>query len=309
MNEEKKLLSAPEADKLLACADGFAALLYLHILRRGGFSLSAAARELQRTEAETALAADKLRRLGLLEQVKQPLPAHETPQYSAEDIVRRAETDSAFACVVSEAERALGRVLSSNDLRLLFGVYDHLGLPADVIMLLINHCIEEYQEHSGAGRMPAVRYIEKEGWFWAENEILTLDAAEEHIRREKEKREETERVKAALQIRDRALTASERRYIEEWISLGFSADALAVAYDRTVLNTGKLVWKYMDSIVRSWNENRLYTPEEIEAGDPRRTSAKPAAPAERTRSDSDKLDSMRKMLNHLQKTKGDGREG
>lgn len=308
MNDEKNLLSAAEADKLLACADGTTALLYLHILRRDGFSLSTAARELQRTEAEIALAADRLRRLGLMEQAKAPLPAHETPQYSAEDIVRRAGTDSAFACVVSEAERALGRVLSSNDLRLLFGIYDHLGLPADVIMLLINHCIEEYQERSGAGRMPAVRYIEKEGWFWAENEIMTLDAAEEHIRREKERREETERIKEALDIRGRALTAGERRYIEDWVSLGFSAEAIAVAYDRTVLNTGKLVWKYMDRIIRDWSEKKIFTPEEIEAGDPRRAAANPSRTPERTRSNSEKLEGMRKMLNHLQKPTGNGRE-
>ena len=36
MNEEKTLLTAGEADKLLASADGTVALLYLHILRAGG---------------------------------------------------------------------------------------------------------------------------------------------------------------------------------------------------------------------------------------------------------------------------------
>ena len=63
---EENLMSAEAADKLLACADGRAALLYLHILRSGGFSLTAAARVLRCTETETALAADTLRRLGLL---------------------------------------------------------------------------------------------------------------------------------------------------------------------------------------------------------------------------------------------------
>ena len=39
---------------------------------------------------------------------------------------------------MAEAEKALGRVLSDNDLRVLFGIYDHMGLPADVILLLLN---------------------------------------------------------------------------------------------------------------------------------------------------------------------------
>lgn len=295
MSEEKALLTAGEADRLLACADGTAALLYLHILRSGGFSLSAAAGVLKRSEAEVALAADTLRRLGLLDGIRgdRPLQA-ETPEYTAEDIVRRADSDSAFAGLVSEAERALGRVLSSNDLRLLFGIYDHLGLPADVLMLLLHHCIETYQERSGAGRMPTMRYIEKEAWYWAEQEILNLDAAEAHIRRERSQRALGEQVKDLLQIRDRALTAGERRYVDAWLDLGFSPESLAIAYDRTVLSTGKLVWKYMDRIVRSWSEKGLYTPAEIEAGDARRSGPKRSGAAAE-RSDSEKLADMRRL--------------
>ena len=303
MSEEKTLLTAGEADRLLACADGTAALLYLHILRSGGFSLSAAAGVLKRSEAEVALAADTLRRLGLLDGLRGPLQTQETPEYSAEDIVRRADSDSAFAGLVSEAERALGRVLSSNDLRLLFGIYDHLGLPADVIMLLLHHCIETYQERSGAGRMPAMRYIEKEAWYWAEQEILNLDAAEEHIRRERSRREQGEQVKAVLQIRDRALTAGERRYVDDWIALGYGPESLAIAYDRTVLSTGKLTWKYMDRIVRSWSEKRLYTPEEIEAGDARRGGPKRPETAG-GRSDSEKLADMRRIYENMKGGEG-----
>jgi len=143
-------------------------------------------------------------------------------------------------------------------------------------MLLIHHCIETYQERSGPGRMPTMRYIEKEAWFWARQEILSYDDAEEHIRREAEKKESLHRLKEVLQIRGRDMTASERKYAEGWLELGFSPEALAIAYDRTVLSTGRLVWKYMDSIVRSWAEKKLFTPQEIEAGDARQ---KPRASA------------------------------
>lgn len=304
MNEEKKLLSVEEADKLLACADGTAALLYLHILRAGSFSLTSAARALNRSESEVALAADRLRRLGMMEQFqKSRLPEKEIPEYTAEDVVRRANTDNTFTGVVEEAERALGRVLSSNDLRLLFGIYDHVGLPADVIMLLLHHCVEEYQAQRGAGRMPTMRYIEKEAWFWAEREVLTLDAAEEHILREKQRHEAVGRVKEVLQIRDRELTETERGYVESWLELGFGPEALAIAYDRTVSRTNKLAWKYMDSIIQSWNEKQLYTPAEIEAGDARRGAAK--KPAEVTGStDSEKLEIMRKLYDHLKSKEG-----
>ena len=300
MTEEKKLLSAAEADRLIGCADGTAALLYLYILRTGRFSLTAAAGELKRSEADIALAANTLRRIGLLEPVKAPLPEREMPEYTAEDISRWAETDKAYVGVVREAEQALGRVLSSNDLNLLHGLNDTCGLPADVIMLLVNHCIEEYQLRYGAGRMPTMRYIEKEGWHWAELELLNLDTAEEYLEQVRLRRERAEQVKQVLQIHGRELTSTERRYVEDWLELGFRPEALAIAYDRTVSSTGKLAWKYMDKIIRSWNDKRLYTPEEIEQGDARRGGQRPASTPEPERSDSDKLDAMRRMYEHMQ---------
>lgn len=298
MNEEKKILSAAEADKLLAAKDGTAALLYLHILRTGGFSLTGAAGELRRSESEIALAAETLRRLGLTAAAELPLTEKELPEYTAADITARAGTDSAFESVVFEAQRALGKVLSSGDLKLLFGIYDHLGLPADVIFVLLHHCVEEYQRKNGAGRLPTMRYVEKEAWYWADMEIVTLDAAEEHICRERQKQEQAEQVKDVLQIRGRALAAGERKYVDAWLSLGYTPDAIAIAYDRTVVSTGKLTWNYMDKIIRSWAEKQLFTPSEIEAGDARRGGKqKPSAPQQQ--SDSEKLAAMRELYEHM----------
>lgn len=305
MNEKILALKSGDADKLLACADGNCALLYLHILRTGAFSLSAACRDLKRGESEMALAADTLRRLGLLEKPEAPLRKEELPEYTAGDIVSRVKSDSAFEGVVREAERALGKVLSSSDLKILFGIYDHLGLPAEVIYVLINHVIETYRAANGEGRMPTMRAVEKEAWFWSDMEILTLDAAEEHIRREKEKKELVFQVKELLQIRGRDLTAGEKKYIDAWLDMGFSPAALAIAYDRTVLGTGKLAWKYMDKIVRSWNEKKLFTPEAIEAGDARRTSRKPSL-SDREADERD-MEYTRRMYEHMiNKEKGKG---
>ncbi len=296
---EEYLLSAEEADKLLASADGRAALLYLHILRSGGFSVTSAARVLRCSETEAAHAAETLRRLGLLRKPQEPLPRTELPPVSAEDIVRRAETDGAFKDLVSEAERALGRVLSSHDLEVLFGIYDHLGLPADVIMLLLHHCIEEYQTRNGPGRMPTMRAVEKEAWFWAEQEILNLDAAEEHLRLCRQRREASAQVKEALQIRGRDLTPTERKYVESWLALGFGTEAIAVAYDRTVSRTGRLAWKYMDTILQSWSQKGLMTPGAIETGDPAERKKPAAATAV---GNSEKIERMKRIYDSLNKT-------
>ena len=142
-----------------------------------------------------------------------------------------------------------------------------------------------------------MRAIEKEGWYWAQQEIVSLDAAEEHLRARKQQREAAEQAKAALQIHGRELTATERKYVENWLELGFGPDALAIAYDRTVLRTGKLTWKYMDSIMKSWSAKQLLTPEEIEAKDPAQRDKARAAAAKA--GNSEKMEQMRKMVGRL----------
>ena len=117
-----------------------------------------------------------------------------------------------------------------------------------------------------------MRYIEKEAWYWAGQEIMNIDAAEEHLARCRARRETAEQAKEVLQIRGRSLTVSEQKYLDSWLELGFRPEALSIAYDRTVLRTGKLTWKYMDTILKSWSDRQLFTPEEIEAGDPAKRS-------------------------------------
>ena len=268
-----------ELDRLLAHADGNAALLYLQIRRAGSYSLDRAARELKCTAEELRTAAGVLRAMELLESPEQTAERtleREAPEYTAEDVSALARTDIRFQAAVSEAERVLGRVLSSNDLKLLFGIYDYWGLQADVILLLLNHCVEKYQARCGPGRKPTMRYVEKEAQYWAKMEIHSLDAAEALIQREKEKQTLLRQSAEAMNIR-RELTPTERKYLESWIDLGFGPEAVAIAYDRTMVGAGKLAWRYMDKIFRNWDEKKLHTPEEIEAGDGPDRRPEPAA--------------------------------
>lgn len=301
MADKNLMIAASAADALLAKGDGKAALLYLHILRHGGFSLDGAAAGLGLSRGEISAAAATLRDMGLMASARpKPLESTEMPEYSAAEIVSRAERDSVFELLVDDVQHRLGKLLSTADLRTLFGIYDHLGLPAEVIMLLITHCIETYRESHGEGRMPTMRYIEKEAWFWAGQEIMNLDAAEEHIKREQEKKSLVSLTAEALQIRSRELSPGERRYIESWLDMGFSPEALALAYDRTVLGTGKLAWRYMDKIVQSWHEKGLHSPAEIASGDARqsRRPAAAAAPSEPAGSDRE-IEEMRRMHAYL----------
>ena len=44
--------------------------------------------------------------------------------------------------LTAEVEKKLGKRLTTPDVGVLLGLNDYLGLPADVIFLLVNHCVE-----------------------------------------------------------------------------------------------------------------------------------------------------------------------
>ena len=269
------------ADKLIAAHDGNVALLYIWMCRCGSFNAERAARELCLTLSEVNSAYEKLCRLELFEgktTVREPLPlpAEELPQYTSEDIIRRSETDSGFRAVLNEAQRKLGRVLSTSDIKTLFGIYDFLALPPDVIFMLLTYCIDSFKAKYGSGRLPSMRSIEKEAYSWANKEILTLEQAEEYIKNAAERRSKLGEVKSALGITGRQLTATEAKYVNSWLDMGFDCGTLAVAYDRTVTNTGALKWGYMNKIVTSWHEKGLHSIEDVEQNDTRPSAVKPA---------------------------------
>ena len=275
-------LPAEDADKLISAGDGDCALLYIYLLRRGQQPDSELCRALGWQAGRLRAAAEKLRACGLLSgggaAPGRSGPEDALPEYSAEDVVRRSGEDPAFRGILAETERLLGRTLSGADTRALFGIYDFLGLPVDVIMELLHHCAEQSRLKYGPGRVPTMRQIEKEAFNWANLEIMTIDRAEEYIKSRAERRDACEALKLAFGIRDRALTATERTYLEGWLEQGFTQEALELAYDKTVTNTGQLKWQYMNRIIQSWQSKGLYTVAEIEAGDgPKRQPAKPPA--------------------------------
>ena len=274
----------PAADLLLGSGSPDAVMLYLYMLRRdGALDMDAALRDLPMTQASLRAAADTLVRLGLLggdgSAGKAPMPARELPEYQAQDVVRRTAEDPEFVALVSESQNALGRVLTSADLKKLFGIYDDLALPAEVIMLLINHCREEYEYRYGAEKHLGFAAIEKEAVSWFNREIVTYEQAEQWLGRLAERRSQVGRVRSLLGIQGRNLTPSEGKYLDEWLELGFGPEEIALAADRTVVNTGEMKWRYANSIIQSWHKKDLHTVEAIEQGDkkPSRRGPKPDA--------------------------------
>jgi DnaD/phage-associated family protein len=85
------------------------------------------------------------------------------------------------------------------------------------------------------------------------------------------------RLTQMLQIHRRNLTAAEERYANAWVEMGMEEDAIALAYERTCLNTGGLNWAYMNKILQRWHSQGMHNAEEVRNGDQRGSVPKGAS--------------------------------
>ena len=269
-----------DARRLVSAHDGNVVLLYVWHSLHSSFDPERAAADLCLTSREIQSAKEKLDRLfasaplrTAASSVPQTIP-EEAPHYSESDIQRMLQNGREFQTIVSETARIIGHTLSTPDLEILLGIYDHLALPPEVIMELINYCAERNTEKYGPSRRLSVRAIQKEAYRWAAEEILSFEAAESYISRQKTLRKDVGELAEVLRLQRDSLTATQEKYILSWIELGFESAAVAEAYDRTVVNTGKLSWPYLDKILQAWHRNGLHSIREILEKDSRHSSTK-----------------------------------
>ncbi len=300
-------LSAQAADRLIRLDSGDAALLYLHLLGHpdtGGLRWPAG-----RIQA----ALDQLAAQGLAPaQAVPPLPDPQPeppPEYSTQDITAALGDGPSFRSLCDEVERRLGKKLTTPDLKSLYTLYDHLALPAEVVLLLVTWCVEETQRKYGAGRRPFLSQIKKEGFVWARRGIDTIEAAEDHIQRLTRLHSREGEVLRLLDIPLRPLVDREKTYIAAWDQMGFDNEAIRMAYEKTVLKKQSMDWSYMNGILRRWHEKGLHAAAAIRAGDrdprPARAGNAPSAPQpqEEQRSRQD-MERMRRMLAQLRQEEG-----
>ena len=268
-------IEGADVRKLLGAASGDAALLYLYI--HSGADLAGAQKALNFTQTRMTCAAATLRQLGLWpEERKNPIAPGERPSYSEKDVLDAMDTDKPFRLLYGEVQRLMGRSLNTEELKILLGFIRYLGLPAEVISVLVSYCKERARQ-KGSLRNPSLRTIEKEAYSWAEQGIDTLEEAAAYIHNQSVRNSKLQQLMAQLQIRGRSLTQAEEKYAKSWLEMGFADGVIAMAYEKTCVNTGGLSWPYMNKILTSWHTAGYKTVEQIQAGDRKQSVPKGAS--------------------------------
>ena len=306
-------MTGQAAEQLLKLDSGDAALLYLYLLRRGSLN------GLTWTEPRLQAALDLLRQVGLAPQEipvsDPPAPDVPPPDYTTQDINNALSQDhSPFSALCDAVERRLGRKLNSNDLKILYTLFDHYALPAEVLLMLVGWCVEEMEHKYGPGRKPTLPYIRKVGASWARLGVDTLERAEAHITRLSRLRTREGEVLRLLDIPPRPLVEREKTYIAAWDEMGFDNDALRLAYEKTIMKKQSMDWSYMNGILRRWHQKGLHTAAAVQTGDrapqSRQAGGQPPRPVsvseeQRAREDMERI---RRLMQQMEQ-EGEGSDG
>lgn len=182
------------------------------------------------------------------------------PSYTAAEIDATASVNESVDNLFKQAEVILGKLLSPSDFEMIYSFVDWLGLPVEVVTMLLQFAASQGK----TGK----RYLETVAIDWSDKGINTYESAEEYIREIEFKMSNEGKVRGILGIYDRALTQTEKKYIGSWVGeKNIPTELISEAYDRTVAATGKLSWAYMNKILLSWQEQGLESIEKVKASE------------------------------------------
>ena len=145
----------------------------------------------------------------------------------------------------------LGRVFTDNDLRCLYTMYDHLGLPAEVIMELTGWAVRrERRQKNNPAACPRMPQVQREAFKWKRLGLDTLERAQDYLRRQEAVDGREWAILQAVGVTERRpAVEKEREFIAAWVELGVSDELIRMAYERTVYQKKTMNWPYMNKIL------------------------------------------------------------
>ncbi|MBQ2940996.1 MAG: DnaD domain protein [Clostridia bacterium] len=179
------------------------------------------------------------------------------PPYKLSDVTSAKDKDKPLSEMYTIAESLMAKPLTQNDILTLYSLYDWLGMPVEVILMIIEHAVSLGKK--------SMRYIETIALSWSENGITTAEAATEYLSSFEKAGKMKRKFKKLLGISGRDLTETEAGLLASWSeTLGFSDDMIRLAYEKTVMQTGKASFNYMNAILKDWAEKGIRTPDATE---------------------------------------------
>ena len=186
------------AGQTAAVKDPDAALLFCYVAACGGSCALPPPQQLNMDEARLQKARSLLVLYNVCADSQGPQKPRKEVEYDPAELRQARAGDEAFAGLCQYYESALGRMMRKSELEILYSVYSGLGMPAEVLMLLVNYC-------AGRDRLTP-RFFEKEAYQWSRDGVETYAQAEQYLANLQQRFSRQGEIMRLLGIRDSSLT-------------------------------------------------------------------------------------------------------
>ncbi len=159
-------------------------------------------------------------------------------EYTPEEIAQMDDKD--ITMLVQTAEKAFGKLLSYGEMSVLISLYRWIGISPSVLVVLI--------EYVAALGKRSIGYLKKVALDWNEKEIDTPAKAHAYITYLEQQKDYYTQMRLKLGIFGREFTKKEKEYLDTW-KQEFSPDQIKETYERTIDNTGKISFAYMNKLL------------------------------------------------------------
>lgn len=169
-----------------------------------------------------------------------------------EQISDAMTNNQALADLCALSQEILGKPLKNKDIETLYWFYDELCFSPEVITMLLEYCVSKDKRN--------MNYIEKVAISWHEKGIATMEDANKLITDEKERNGYIYSLRRLFGIDNRNLSKAEENFLKKWKNeFNMDENMVALAYEYCVIQTGKLSFPYMNSIIERWHKIGIKT--------------------------------------------------
>ena len=176
------------------------------------------------------------------------------PSYTNADIADAVAKHAELKFLFARAEEMFGRPLSNVEVSRLYQLFEWYGLPVDVITMIMERCAK-------ADKLSMHR-VAREAESWYQHGVRSLEDADRYILELDARDSMYGQVMRTFGIHDRALSAGEKKHIDRWrTEFHFGIEMVRCAYEICVDKTAKLSFPYINTILKSWHEHGIDTPE------------------------------------------------
>jgi DnaD/phage-associated family protein len=194
------------------------------------------------------------------------------PKYTTAELGDLLEQRVEIAELLTECQNLFGKIFATHEINSVLGLTDYLGLSCEYVLILATHYCAWSKDNSVR---PSVRGFEKLAIAFFDREIVTVEALQEELVRQKQLQSVESKLRKLFGLGSRALSAKEKKAFSDWVhTYQYDMEMITLAFETGADASTDVSVPYVNSILARWHKEGIKTPADVQADKQASESAK-----------------------------------